>query len=210
MVTAQPQAPVYAPVPSLWPGGTIVCIASGPSLTAADVAYCRDRAIVLAVKDAIRLAPWADALYACDARWWRIQHALHAHVMGPKYSLEPAAAPFGVSILRDTGREGLELDPTGLRTGQHSGYQAINLAVHFGARRIVLLGYDLRADDAQPHYFGPHPWPTRSWHELGPLFRAHYETLRAPLETLGVTLVNCSRETALESVPRASLQETLA
>lgn len=51
---------------------TIVCVASGESLTRADVNYCRGKARVLAINDNYRIAPWADWLYACDGRWWDV------------------------------------------------------------------------------------------------------------------------------------------
>ena len=50
------------PIARRWPDETIVCAASGPTLTAADLAYARRRAPVVAVNDAIRLAPWAPVL----------------------------------------------------------------------------------------------------------------------------------------------------
>ena len=58
-------------VPRVWPGETVVCIASGPSLTRDDVEYCRGRAKVLVINTSILLAPWADAFHACDGRVWR-------------------------------------------------------------------------------------------------------------------------------------------
>ena len=62
--------PVVWRVPRLWPDATVVCIGSGPSLTAEDVDYCRGRAKVIAINNAYQLAPWSDVLYACDGAWW--------------------------------------------------------------------------------------------------------------------------------------------
>lgn len=196
-------------VPRLFPDRTIVCLASGPSLTPEDVDYCRGKAPVIAVNDTYRLAPWADVLYACDAKWWAV-HAGVPTFTGLKYALEPAAGRWpGVQILSNTGDRGVELEPTGLRTGKNSGYQAINLAVHLGARRIVLLGYDLQASDpAHSHFFGQHPHPIRRDSPYA-LFRDYFAFLLAPLEAIGVELVNCTRETALACVPRVPLEAAL-
>ena len=51
-------------------GRPCVVVASGPSLTAEDVDYCRERAAVIVVNDNYKLAPWADVLYAADPEWW--------------------------------------------------------------------------------------------------------------------------------------------
>ena len=51
------------PMPRLSDGGTIVCLATGPSLTQADVDAVRGQAdAVIAISDAVDLAPWADVL----------------------------------------------------------------------------------------------------------------------------------------------------
>jgi hypothetical protein len=190
-------------VPRLWPESTIVCVGSGPSLTQADVDSCRGKTRVIVVNDAYRLALWADCLYACDAKFWRWHKGVPGFA-GLKFALAPQSCRWpNVQVLQNTGQIGLELTPTGLRTGHNSGYQAINLAVHFGARRIVLLGYDMKGD----HFFGSHPDQTR------PPFSVclkKFETLLAPLAAAGVTVVNATRRTVLSTFPCMPLESALA
>jgi hypothetical protein len=197
-------------VPRLWPGETFVCLASGPSLTPADVDYCRGKARVIAIKDALRLAPWADVLYGSGGdtgRWWALNGPTLPRFPRLRYTLDPKAAKYAI-VLENTGVTGIERNPTGLRTGKHSGYQAINLAVHLGARKVVLLGYDLQPNAGRDHWFGPHPYSTAPipyW-----ALRELFPSLLGPLAELGVELVNASRDTALTCVPRVSLQEALS
>jgi hypothetical protein len=195
--------------PRLCPGGTVVCVGGGPSLTPADVEYCRERAFVVAVNDAYRLAPFALALYASDSAWWA-QHRGVPTFAGPKFGLERSSRLWGVTVLQDTGDEGIELEPTGLRSGRNSGAAAINLAVHFGAIRILLLGYDMQAPggEARSHWFGQHTAPLRGGSPYD-LFREKVATMAAPLASAGVTVINCSRETALTCFPRQALEEAL-
>lgn len=210
MVTTLHRATSIARAPRLCPGGTVVCLGSGPSLTPADVDACRGRATVIAVNDAWRLAPWADALMASDAAWWAVNRGVPAFV-GLKYSLEADAARWpGIAVLQITGDKGVELEPTGLRTGRNSGAAAINLAVHFGAARVLLLGYDAQAkDEAHSHWFGAHQRPLRGASPYG-LFRQMFESMVQPLKDAGVAVVNCSRETALDCFPRQPLAEVLS
>lgn len=211
MVAPRRPAPVtFARVPALCPGGTAVCLATGPSLVAEDVDYCQGKATVIAVNDAWRLAPWADALIASDAAWWR-HHQGVAAFPGLKFCLEPSAATWGVQILRNTGTEGLETtDPTGVRTGRNTGAAALNLAVQMGATRILLLGYDMAApDEAHSHFFGPHPQGLRGGSPYA-LFREMVATMVGPLRSLGVEVINCSRRTALACFPCQPLREVLA
>jgi len=200
-----------ASVPKAWPGETVVCLATGPSLTADDVNYCRGKAKVIAINDAYTLAPWADALYACDARWWHWHKGVPSYT-GPKWSLEHSAWAAhrdkyaDVQRLRNTGPAGLENDPGALRNGRNSGYQAIGLAVHYGASRIVLLGYDMQPRGGKTHFFGEHP--NRSVSPFA-MFRSAFVALVKPLEKRKIELVNCSRETALTMFPRADLRQVL-
>jgi len=174
-------------------------------VTQTDVDYLRGKVDgVIAINDSYRLAPWADVLYACDGKWWYWHYEKGAKgFAGLKYSIDPVARRHrGVQILQKTGETGLELKPTGLKAGRNSGYQAINLAVHLGARRVILLGYDMRGD----HWFGQHPDKSR------PPFvicLARFQTLVEPLAKAGVEVINCSAKTALTCFPRMPLAEAL-
>jgi len=205
VLTADAPPHLRPSVPRLWPASTIVILATGPSLCAEDVAFCRGKATLLAIKDAIRLAPDADALYACDGTWWR-HYGPTLTYAGPTYALDGLAKPWA-SVLQNTGEMGLEADPGGLKTGRNSGYQAINLAVHLGARRIVLLGYDMQPTEGRDHFHGRHPWKsTPPYRAFLPMFRF----LVAPLAALGITVVNASRVSALTDFPRMDLAAALA
>lgn len=209
------------PVTRLWPDSTVVCLGSGPSLTPADVDACRGRARVIAIKDTHQLAPWADALYSGDEIWWR-EHGAALAFAGLRFGLVSPQEQRWVDLLEQLGvhrlligsGSGLDADPRRLTTGGHSGYQAINLAVHLGAHTIVLLGYDMKpAVDGRVHYFGAHAYSTRnnSPRKRPPYeWLANFDSMGAPLERLGVRVLNASRETALTVFPRVSLEEALA
>ncbi|MFQ6016775.1 MAG: hypothetical protein ACE5KF_01140 [Kiloniellaceae bacterium] len=200
-------------VPRLWPGATVACLGGGPSLTRAQVDVCRGRARVIAVNDAYRLAPWADVLYACDWRWWNKHHGVPGFA-GIKVSISNSAERLkkypDIRIVENTGTQGLETAPTGLRTGRNGGYQAINLAVHFGVKRILLLGYDMKpAADGRTHWFGDHAdWPTKPA-IFRSVFLPHFEGLAAALESLRIQVINCTADSALEAFPKMSLEQAL-
>ena len=154
-------------------------MATGPSMTQEDADFCRGKAKVIAVNNSYALAPWADAMWATDAKWWNWHQGVPSFT-SPKWSLEHSAwnnfrAKYpDVQRLRNTGHLGLEHDPSGIRNGRNSGFAAINLAVHYGAAKIVLLGYDMQAHSGKSHFFGDHPHKGPSPY---PQFRAAFETL---------------------------------
>jgi hypothetical protein len=203
---------LFGTVPQAWPGSTVVCLASGPSLTPADVDLCRGRARVIAVNRTLELAPWADVFYASDGRMWEWMGEALARFPGRTFSLELTgkSRAAGCTLLRNGGIWGLSLDPGTVCNGRNSGYAAVNLAVLLGAARILLLGYDLQpGPDGRTHYHGDHPYgagPTdlifRSW-------RAAFTSMIAPLAAAGVHVINCTRATALEAFPHGVLEAEL-
>jgi hypothetical protein len=197
--------------------GTVVCLATGPSLTASDVDYCRGKALVIAVNDAHRLAPWADVLYSGDRYWWQHHRGVPSFT-GCKVGIEHAAGRHsrdvarlipGLIWMRLTGHHGVETAADGLRScGYNSGGQAVNLAVHLGARRIVLLGYDMGVTGAKRHFFGDHPVGLSNQHNF-PTWRTAFATMREPMTALGVAVVNCSRSTSLDAFQTMALEDAL-
>lgn len=112
-----------------------------------------------------------------------------------------------VFMLHNHGAAGLCEKTNGLMTGQNSGFQAINLAVLAGAKRIVLLGYDMKTAGAKSHWFGDHPIQTAP-----SVFSAminNFPSLVKPLAKLGVEVLNCTPGSALECFPKRALESVL-
>lgn len=190
-------------IPRLWPKETIVCVASGPSLTYADPARCRPHARILAVNDGVDRAPWADALYAAEEKWWTWNQGSL-----PRYKFtvsEPAAMRYSLQFVKPQQEAGLCLDPDGIAHGGHSGYGAVNIAYHLGAKRIVLLGYDMQpGPEGQHHFFGDHP----DGSHLAYASRLKlWPALDAALHAQGVELFNATRQTALTCIPCVQLED---
>lgn len=202
------------------PTSTVVCLAPGPTLTPEAVeVVCAARVPVVAVNDAVRLAPWADVLYSSDRGWWRYYDGvpkfggLRVGIGNRRGDASPIRVPSAVKIvvLTHTGIEGLDLDRGGLRTGHNSGYAAVNLAVHLGARRILLVGYTLGPRRGASHFFGSHPRGLADTQPEGYVaFRRAFATLVAPLAEIGVAVINTTPDTYLECFPRAALADALA
>lgn len=197
----------------LWPDSTIVCMAPGPSLLIEDANYVRGKAPVIVINDAVQLAPWANVLYSSDQYWFPGEQGVPSFT-GLKFAIAPRVGSmshsFGkypeISVLANTGDEGIEVEPTGLRTGKNSGYAAINLALHLGATRVLLLGYDMgRGPRGEGHFHGrggiSSPYS---------MFLKMFAGLPYALKTVGLSVINCSRQTALTMFPRMTIEEALS
>ena len=54
-----------------------------------------------------------------------------------------SAAAWGINQLKSVAQPGLSRTQGVIHQGKNSGYQALNLAYLLGAKRILLLGYDM-------------------------------------------------------------------
>lgn len=173
---------------------TVVCMASGPSLTVTDadaVRAWRDRTGhgVIVTNNTYQLAPWADVLYGMDSKWW--------DVMRPEFNGERLS--------------GVDHAPTAQKAespkGGNSGAGALFLAAHRGAKRIILLGYDGQAgDDGKKHWHGSHQEGLKDADSM----KYFYGQMKDVTARLGSTeIINCSRSTAYTLWSRMDLTEAL-
>lgn len=207
---------------AIWRGATVVCAAPGPSLTAPVCDRLRVKRLlgevrVLAVGDAYRLLPWADAVYHADTAWWHLHWpqvgrlAAMKVTIGERQNDGRVAGPVaygGVLYLANAGPNGFDPDPACLRTGLHSGYQALHLAAHTGAAKVLLVGYDTRLVDGRRHFFGEHPEPLNRDSPY-PQFAAAYREIAGPLAERGVEVLNCTPGSAIQDFPFKTLEDAL-
>ena len=92
--------------------------------------------------------------------------------------------------------------------GQNSGYQAVGLAYHLKADRIILIGFDMQRTGGKSHWHGDHPRGLNNADAVHKWPR-HFPALAADLREDGVEVVNCTIETALTCFPCADLRDVL-
>lgn len=182
-------------------------LASGPSMSPLVAAAVRAADLpAVAVNTTHRLAPWAAVLFSSDATWWQHYAQTALAFPGLKVTTNDCVPFRDVLCLRPTGIEGFDPDPGCLRTGGNSGYQAIHLAAHAGAKRILLFGFDM----AGSHWHPDHPAPlTNAPSGVYEIWRRRFETLVGPLQSGGIEVVNCAPQSALRCWPLADPFTTL-
>ena len=156
------------------------------------------------------LAPWADILYAADVKWWRHYHERALRFAGRKVTIRKTLPwPEVYSLEQSTEHASLDPRPTHLVHGGNSGYQAIHLAVHLGASRILLLGFDMKNGRCgRRHWFGDHGGKLNSRGSYATWLSA-FDKLSRSLAHRKVEVVNCTPDTALRSFKRAPLEVAL-
>jgi hypothetical protein len=166
-----------------WSSTGVAIVAPGPSAKSADVAKLKGKLPVFAVKQGVDLCPWANAVYGCDAAWWR--------------------------KIKDNALDRIIVDEPGvIGSGRNSGFQAVNIAVQFGAMRILLIGFDMQGQ----HFYGRNNWAMCSnpdeWNFSK--WRRAFAAGAADLKALGVDVVNCSMASTLACFRKASVDQVIS
>ncbi|WLA80296.1 hypothetical protein [Bradyrhizobium elkanii] len=165
----------------------------------------------MAIKKSVEIAPWADVVYGCDHHWWRdvrglmdfkgLKLAYDRHVCGDEYGIRKVEIPdiYGNKLL--FGQVGT------VGAAGNSGFQALNLAVQFGASRILIVGFDMNGE----HWYGRNGWafasnPTednfRRW-------RAAFDGAASDLSELGIDVINASPGSSLKAFRKMSVEQAL-
>lgn len=192
-----------------------------------------ERCKVIVINDAYLLAPWADIVYFADHRWWE-WHTRGTPKSWPwaQFTLEQVKKAFAdfngqkvtihgtgqmvkdpkIFMLRNHSektmdRSGLSEEPNGLRTGSNGGYQVINLAVLTGAKRILLLGYDMRFQGKRSHSHNGHAHQVPEAAYTG--WARNFATMLPQLNRLGVGVINCSPGSAIQAFARGDIASVL-
>lgn len=151
----------YWKPPKLWEGDTVFIIGGGDSLRGTrgplSLSFDVERIKgfrVIGVNDAYLLGPWVDCCFFGDHAWFKRHYKgvldFDEYVGMPgllKYNglkvtcCQAVAGSKGIHLLQ-LRPCGLHTDPGYIGWNNSSGAASINLAINFGAKRVVLLGYD--------------------------------------------------------------------
>lgn len=176
---------------------TIACAASGPSLSSTDCQILHRANIpIIAVNNSWRAAPYCSAIYAADCCWWEEHYSTITSLAERWCGDQFTARRFGINCFHSA-----------LPGPYNSGQRAIELAIHLGANRILLLGYDCSIRHGT-HWHGNHQllanpdkFSVAHWHD-------EFSRLKAAVGS--TEIINCSRHTRLTCFPRQSLEAALS
>lgn len=194
--------------PAEWPGERAFILGGGPSLKGFDAERIRGKGRVIACNNAgLDLAPWADVLFAADGRWfgWNTErlNLNQSRYRVTRQNPRSDWLPWPVERMRHDRAGALALSPDTV-CGACSGAMAVNLAWHFGAVEIVLLGFDMRPGN----YHADHRAPGMAQHYEGQ-FRPALERMITALQERGVRILNATLGSALRLAPRVDLGDVL-
>lgn len=193
-------------VPAEWVGERCFIICSGESVGPQKPQIRQLKGRFIAVKHGVLIRPDADVLFLSGERSPDIGLSLIPLFAGQyiiSRSRSNPAFPDSVKVVTRTKDHEHLCELRDHVCGYDVGTSAINLAYHFGATEIVMLGYDMKGK-----HFCKHP--------LGHIPQEHFDRHMGPLEALardcaakGVRVVNCSPDSAVTAFERGRMEDYL-
>lgn len=177
-----------------WDGRSVVCIASGPSLTDDDCNLIRESGLpTIVTNTTYQKYPSADVIFGADIVWWttNLDRVL-------------TTCP-GLRVCDHERRNTIDAHShPRYRSFTNSGACAAALAVACGASEVILLGYDCQKTGGRWHHHPDHPVGRNC------VTMKHWPKQFAELaKWADVPILNASRETALACFQRVSLEDVI-
>jgi hypothetical protein len=195
-----------------WSRDVCVIVASGPSASLVDLTQTIGKTKFVVINNSWKLAPWADFLFAADYKWWRACNGC-PEFQGWKVTSDRRAAEtqeWGlfriVALLAD---DRIQTHGSTIGWGGNSGFQALNMVVHFQCSRIILVGFDATIKFGL-HWHAPHPGSENPTPSKSLRWQRSMDGAFPVLENIGVRVVNCSEKSSLKKYPKMSFEDALA
>jgi hypothetical protein len=201
-------------VPRIWPDSTVFIIGGGPSLKTMDLTLIHSKRVI-GTNFAFKLGNWIDVIYWLDAAWGERNERELSLFPGLKVNLGSTQINVPANSFRMIkGKQyGIDMRPTHLGWNNNSGASAINLAYHFGAKKVVLLGFDMKFGENNENnwhdlHTNPRGTALRPWNPY-PHFLQAFNNIKEDADNIGLEIVNCTPNSALTIFPMLTLEEVL-
>lgn len=198
------------PIPREWPGERCFILCNGESISAQRHLIPSLNGRVIAIKEAVRLRPNADVLFLAPGSTVDLSPELFPIFTG-RYVIArnkvPASFPDSVKRVRRTKDHTRLCEQPDHVCGYDCGTSAINLAYHFGATEVVLLGMDMTGNRwCNGEFDHPMPIIPQNHHTR---HQSVLPDIAADAKRKGVRIVNCSPTSVVTAFERQPLEAFL-
>lgn len=168
---------------------------------------------VIGTNMAFMLGNWISVLYFCDAQFFRVNKdsiaafpnikATCVSNLGKAFSVEAAS----IKRLKRDYKFGLSFEQDMICWNHNSGAAAINFAILAGAKRILLLGFDMKPQEGRTHWHNA--YPNKTERASFKRFLRRFPDIASAAKRAGVEILNVSPDSAIDCFPKVTLKEVL-
>ena len=196
-------------VVDIWRGSTVYIIGGGPSLKDMDLSIIHNKRVI-GVNNAYKLGSWVDCCWWGDGGWWDEHAGSLKNFSGLKVHCcnHHAIRPGTKRVIRGKPL-GIEKRHEYISWNHSSGASAVNLAVHLGAKKIVLVGFDMKKDkDGENNWHDDHKRLGPDWNPYD-RFLSVWPHIRRDADKLKIEIINATPDSALTLFPMMNLEDVV-
>lgn len=183
--------------------------------------YFLEKKHVIAINVAFMLGDWVDIVFFGDSEFYHIFNKQLQEFEGLRVTCSKIGQNSHLVkyLEKDSSKEyGITLDKKKVVWNFNSGVAAINLAIHTGARRILLLGFDMKVRNGKKHWHNEYNLGVLSKEKdlinqslIFDRYRKSFKYIKEDLEryNLKVEILNVNYENTIEEFKTVSLKEVL-
>lgn len=228
-------------VPKMWEGGDVWIIGGGtsvpkqfgipneivqsvvkgdstPAVYSPYLSALHDKHVI-GINVAYLIGDWIDIVFFGDKGFFLSHESRLARFPGLKVTCYSGAdrIKWVKFLQRDTKHpKGISSNPKLISWNMNSGSAAINVAAHSGAKRIILLGFDMKLDEkSKQHWHGLYRQggvaPLRKGRQSLPFDRhmRGFDEIAKDARRMGIEIINCSPESAIKQFRKITVKELL-
>ena len=194
-------------------------LGGGPSLEGFDCKPLHRLGWLLAINSSFKLAPYCDAVFFTDTTWWsgswvpggkprKVELKRSGALLVTTSRAVKRDAPDHVKRVAAAMGVPFRAGQGPIRLGRSSGHTGVSLAAAFGAKRIILLGFDMKRDqNGRSHHHNEYASVNDKLysHDFVPSFNGWNKiAVKA-----GIEILNATPGTALKEFPLIKIEEVL-
>jgi len=217
----------------IYKDSVIVCTGTGPSINEHQINTINQARAEGKIKVFSSNRAWeifdSDLVHGCNYQYWDIwwnQPTDKGLILKDQPFLKYTTRPElegkypGLNYIKEIWIDGLSRDPSCISAHHGTGPQTVNLAYLFGAKTILLVGWDMRfpgkVDNRtyteKRRYLGEDKQTLTHWPRTGP--NGEQEGLIREMETIhpkdyGIEIINCTPDSAMTHFPMMDLDDAL-
>ena len=152
---------------------------------------------------------WVDICFFGDGRWFDWHEVWLRKFKGQIFSCATRARHLERIIYVQRGKSlGIEAKTNAIAWNRSSGAAAISLAYHFGAKRIILLGFDMRMIDGKGNWHTDHK-TSRKDASVYRRFKEVFKHIKEDADKLGVEVLNATPDSAIIDFKFVKLEDVI-
>jgi hypothetical protein len=224
-------------VPRIWEGGDVWILGGGPSLPkqfeipqevidgviskalplSAYSTYMESihKKHIIGINMAYKIGNWIDMMFFGDTNYFIKNKDDIFLFPGLKVSCTPSTIRY--EWVKTLNREmpkpyGISTKPNSVSWNTNSGAASISVAVNAGAKRIFLLGFDMKLDGNIQHWHSLYNEKALPKNKVRLPFDRHlksFPTIANDAKNLGIQIYNICPNSAINNFPKITLQEAL-